>query len=148
MLHYLVLDQKHYSILLLQGGCSFKSLLRGNFNGSDHANLPLAISQYFHQILSQRPFRSRPKRRLLSSGILRCSSAGHASFQLTPGKKKGGALLREPPRQGVSESSDTIERVLQLSQVTIINYFYFSTCCYFPAFLVTRSIFFPIILRM
>ena len=60
----------------------------------------------------------------------------------------GGALLREPPRRGVSEFSDTIERVLQPFKVTIINSFYFFTCCYFPAFLVTRSIFFPIILRM
>ena len=30
------------------------------------------------------------KKRLLSSGILRCSSAGHASFQLQ-GRKRGGA---------------------------------------------------------
>ena len=100
----------------------------------------MEISQYFHQILSQGPFRSRPKRRLLSSGILHCSSAGHASFQLTPGKKRGGggggALPREPPRRGVSESSDTIERVLQPFKVTIINflvlYLLFLSCvlCY------------------
>ena len=45
--------------------------------------------QYFHQILSQRPCWSRPERRLLPSGILCCSSAGHAST-LAPGKKNGG----------------------------------------------------------
>ena len=35
----------------------------------------------------------------------------------------GGALPREPPRRGMSESSDTIERVLQPFKVTIINSF-------------------------
>ena len=76
-------------------------------------------------------------------------AAGHASFQLTPGKKTGGALLREPPRRGVSESSDTIERVLQPFKVTLLNsflvlYLLFLSCilCYQEYILV------PIILRM
>ena len=47
-------------------------------------------------------------------------------FNLAPGKKTGGgggALLREPFRRGVSESSDTIERGLHPFKVTI---FFFS----------------------
>ena len=54
-------------------------------------------------------------------------------------ENRGGALLREPPRRGVSESSDTIERVLQPFQVT--NHFFYFLLFFLYLRSVTRSIF-------
>ena len=50
---------------------------------------------------------------------------------LAPGKKAGGALLQEPLRQGVSEPSDTTERVSTHIKVTIFFHYSFLPAVFF-----------------
>ena len=61
----------------------------GGVNGPNYASLPLEIPQHLQQVLPQGPHWKRPKRGLLSSGRLRCSTAGDASSR-TDSRERGG----------------------------------------------------------
>ena len=88
-------------------------------------------------------------RGLLPLRRLHCSTAGDASFRSSSREEKRGARCREPPRRGVSEPSDTIERGLHPFKVIFICNFSF-TCCslkYLHLIYLSGVFFFPIFLR-
>ena len=158
MLHYLVLDQEHHSVLLLQGGRSRHGPFvasKAFYGGTSMDQIMQACLWKSHNTFTkfclknlagqdQKDGSYHPQSFVAAQQVMPPSN-------LAPRKKtRAGGQLREPLRRGVSESSDTIERVSTHIKVTIFFHYSFLPAVFFSCAVICYQeyLFVPILLRM